>query len=132
MAGGERPEVIRVAGQHDAAPALDGRCDHQRVDRRRRACRAEERACDSSGLLAAKTTSALTRRSPRIRAPFVLVPSARFERALTAPEADALSPELRGRGLEKSWEKTPGDANFGAGGMLAESSAALARVAGGL
>src|SRR5262249_49485759 len=37
-----------------------------------------------------------------------LVPSARFERAHTAPEADALSPELRGRGLEKTWEKTPG------------------------
>ena len=62
----------------------------------------------------------------------LLVPSARFERALTAPEADALSPELRGRGLEKTWEKTPGDANFGAGGMLAESSAAPARLAGGL
>ena len=61
-----------------------------------------------------------------------LVPSARFERAHTAPEADALSPELRGRGLEKTWEKTPGHANFGAGGMLADSSAAPTRLAGEL
>ncbi len=35
-----------------------------------------------------------------------LVPSAGFEPAHTAPEADALSPELRGRELKTTWEKT--------------------------
>src|SRR5215475_9190096 len=35
-----------------------------------------------------------------------LAPSAGFEPAHTAPEADALSPELRGRELQNSWQKT--------------------------
>ena len=35
-----------------------------------------------------------------------VAPSAGFEPAHTAPEADALSPELRGRGLQNTWQKT--------------------------
>src|SRR5438132_2672825 len=41
-------------------------------------------------------------RDPRHR----VAPSAGFEPAHTAPEADALSPELRGRGLKTTWQKT--------------------------